>query len=247
MNRKPIPLKRFIIPILITATLITLAGIHFRQNFLMILPLYISLFVMILSSRVNRYSFLLGGLNSIIYSFVFLSFGLYGMMAQALLISFPLQMISFMRWKRHSYKQSVYLRRMNKRQILMVAILFLVVWLLLLAVLEKVAANYALFDNTITLFGILTSVLTMLAFVEYTYLSVVSGLIHIVLYTQMLPKNPERLTYLIFSVYSLICIIVQFFNAKKLYNAQKNELIYENISAGEIYEKQTGRCSNGNN
>ena len=52
----------------VTAILITVTGILFRQNFLHILPLYVSLVVGILQSRANRYACLLGGLNSILYT-----------------------------------------------------------------------------------------------------------------------------------------------------------------------------------
>lgn len=85
------PLKkgRYLLPILITAAAITAAGLWFHQNFFRILPLYVSLFVMILSAQVNRYAFLLGGLNLILYAAVYFVYGLYGMAAYALLVSFP--------------------------------------------------------------------------------------------------------------------------------------------------------------
>ena len=45
-----------------TAVLITVTGIKFNQSFFRILPLFISLFVANLQSRVNRYGSLLGSL-----------------------------------------------------------------------------------------------------------------------------------------------------------------------------------------
>lgn len=223
MNKIKIPLLRFSLPVLLMGILITSAAIYYRQSWILVLPLYVSLFVMILSSQVNRYSFLVGGLNSIIYSFVFFRFGLYGMMAQAILLSFPLQIVSFVRWNKNLYKQSVYLKKLTKKQLIAVFAVFIIAWVLMHAVLNKLHASYAPLDNTITLFGILTAVLAMLAFIEYTYLSVINGFIQIILYVQMIKSNPQQTIYLIFSVYSLLCIIVQFINAKKLYSLQKNK------------------------
>ena len=71
------------------------------------------------------------------------------------------------------------------------------------------------------LFGVLISILTMFAFIEYTYLIVVSSVISIYLHAVMLIDKPEQLTYLIFSIYSLICIIRGFFQARALYKEQQ--------------------------
>jgi len=64
MNKKRI----FVILLAIAAfSLITFTGIKYSQSFLRMLPLYISLSVMLLQTKANRYSFLIGGLNSILY------------------------------------------------------------------------------------------------------------------------------------------------------------------------------------
>lgn len=89
----------FLVPIFATAALITAAGLYFHQDFFRILPLYVSLFVLIFSAKVNRYAFLIGGLNSILYAAVYFAYGLYGMAVYALVFSFPIQMLSFFRWK----------------------------------------------------------------------------------------------------------------------------------------------------
>ena len=56
----------------ITAVAITITGIIWKQSFIRILPLYISLTVMLLQSRANRYAPLIGGLNSILYIFTYI-------------------------------------------------------------------------------------------------------------------------------------------------------------------------------
>ena len=79
-------------------------------------------------------------------------------------------------------------------------------------------AAYALLDNTVTLFGICISFLQMLVFLEYTYLMIPSGLVTLALSIRMLP---EQIAYLIYSIYSLICVTVQLVNARKLYRLQQ--------------------------
>lgn len=210
----------FLMPIITVAILLTITGICFHQSFLKILPLFVSLFVMALSANVNRYALLLGGINSILYAVIYFSYQLYGMAAYALFVSFPIQAISFILWRKHAYRQSVTLKKLTVRQRLAMFIGFLVAWFVLYIFLRKSGASYALLDNTVTLFGVLISVLQMLAYIEYTYLMIPNGIVTCALYIQMLFRSPEQTTYLIFSIYSLVCVVRQYINAKKLYQVQ---------------------------
>ena len=82
-----------------TGVLITVTGVYFNQSFLRILPLYNSLVIASLQSRVNRYSNLLGSINSLLYTVVYFHYNLYASALSALLFSFPMQMITFIRFK----------------------------------------------------------------------------------------------------------------------------------------------------
>lgn len=75
-------------------------------------------------------------------------------------------------------------------------------------------AAYVLLDNTVTLFGICISFLQMFAFLEYTYRMIPSGLATLALSIRMLPEHPEQIAYLIYSIYSLICVTAQLVNAR---------------------------------
>jgi hypothetical protein len=55
----------------VTAAGITIAGFLFHQSFFRILPLYISLIIALLQSRMIRYASLIGGINSILYALVY--------------------------------------------------------------------------------------------------------------------------------------------------------------------------------
>ena len=48
---------------------------------------------------------------------------------------------------------------------------------------------------------------------------------HIALNIATLQTNPEQITYVVFSVYSMICVTIQFFCVRKLYAEQQKKLI----------------------
>ena len=206
----------------LTAVLITVAGVVCHQNFFRILPLYVSLIIGMLQSRVNRFASLLGSVNSLLYGAVYIFYKLYGSGISALLFSCPIQLITFIRWNKNKSGESTVLRRLSvKWRIVMLvsfALLLLAMWILL----PLIGSQYVFLDSATTLLGILIYFLTMFAFVEYTSFMIINGIINIFLYIQMLPDSPETMTYLIFSVYSFICICFAFFEARKLYKIQQN-------------------------
>lgn len=211
-----------------TAVLITLAGIHFKQSFLRILPLYISLIIALLQSRVNRYASLMGSINSLLYAAVYVYFGLYGSAFSALLFSFPIQLLTFIRWNKNKWKHSTVLRKLTVKQQLLILAGFAVALVATWIILPLIGSQYVFLDSLTNLLGILIYFLTMFAYVEYTFLMIVNGIIGIILYISMLEATPEITTYLIFSVYSFICIVFAFFQARKLYNSQQTEAKNEN-------------------
>lgn len=205
---------------LVTAILITVTGILYGQSFLRILPLYISLFVGALQSRANRYASLLGGVNSILYAVVYWLLGLYASAGYALFFSFPVQVATFIRWQRHKYGTSTEFRRMSGKLRLLVVGAFLLSFLGMGFVLRLAGSSYQLLDNLTSLLGILISILTMFAYIEYTWLMLPSGVISICLHLATMVDHPAQITYLIFSLYSLICVTQQFFRVRRLYAEQ---------------------------
>ncbi|MBQ8782471.1 MAG: nicotinamide mononucleotide transporter [Clostridia bacterium] len=211
-----------------TAVLITVAGVYFKQSFLRILPLYISLVIALLQSRVNRYASLIGSMNSLLYGAVYIYYNLYGSAISAILFSFPIQLLTFIRWNKNKWEHSTVLKKLSAKQRLIIlagsAVALVAMWIGL----PLIGSEYVFLDSVTNLIGILIYFLTMFAFVEYTFLMVINGVIGIALYIQMLNETPEMTTYLIFSVYSFICIVFAFFQAKKLYNSQQTEVKNEN-------------------
>ena len=85
-----------------TFVLIVVAGIVFKQPFIRMLPLLISLFIVLFQAEANRYSFIAGGANALFYTYVYFQVGLYASAASALFLSFPIQMLTFSSWKKDS-------------------------------------------------------------------------------------------------------------------------------------------------
>ena len=52
---------------------------------------------------------------------------------------------------------------------------------------------------------LLVSILTMLAFIEYVPLMILSQLISIGLYLAMMKENPAQITYLLYTLFSMVC------------------------------------------
>lgn len=204
----------------ITGVLITISGIVWKQAFIHMLPLYVSLVIMLMQSTVNRFAYILGGLNSLLYAYTYFHYGLYGSAAYALLFSFPLQIVTYILWSKKKYKNSTILKKMSVKQRILLTIVCIIVWIVMYIVLSQTDSSYSVLDSTVTLLGILCSILVMLSYCEYAAISPVSGIIQIILYITMLKDKPEQMTYLVFSVYSFICVCRAFFSARKLYRQQ---------------------------
>lgn len=207
----------------ITAILITVTGVIFHQSVIRILPLYISLVIGLLQSRANRFAPLLGGFNSLLYMIVYLYLGLYASAGYALLFSCPVQLMTFVRWSKNRYQDSTQFRAMTWGQRAAAAVGYSAAVTVLCLVLNMLGSDYSLLDSLSSLLGILVSILTMFAFVEYTWLMLPSGIISICLDLSVTADHPEQITYVIYAFYSLICVTIGFFRVRKLYAEQKSQ------------------------
>ena len=205
----------------ITAVTVAVTGVVFQQTFFRILPLFVSLVIAFLQSRVSRYAPLLGGINSILYAAVYFHYTLYASAAYALLVSCPLQIVTYLNWSKRKYGESVCFKVMTGKQRVITASAFVGAWALMYGVMSYAGSAYMLFDNTVTLFGILITVLTMLAYIEYTWLMIPNCLCSVGMYIAMLGDAPEQVPYLVFSVYSLICNSLAVWQASRLFAEQR--------------------------
>ena len=209
--------------IIITGIAILVAGILCKQEFFLMLPLFISLFVMGFQSEANRLGPLAGAINSLIYTAAYIYMGVYASAASSFLFSFPIQLMTFFRWKKNAYKKTVVFRRMSTRVRVLASLGFVALWIALAVIFIKMDYEYAILDSGSFLMGFITPVLTMLAYIEYTYLWLVSAVVGLLLSVQMVVNDYKETTYLIYSVYCAYCIICAFINVRKFYNEQQSQ------------------------
>lgn len=215
--------KKKIIIIAITGIAILTAGILCKQEFFLMIPLFISLFVMAFQSEANRFGALVGAINSLIYAVAYIYMGVYASAASAALFSFPIQLMTFFRWQKNAYKSTVVFKKMNTKMRWIAFSVLILLWAVLTAVFIHLDYEYALLDSITFLLGFVIPVLTMLAYVEYTYLWIFSSAVNILLSIQMVVNDYRQTTYLIYAVYSFYCIICAFLNVHKFYKEQQEK------------------------
>lgn len=213
-----------------TAVLIIITAVHNEQEsvpdwqeILQIMPLFVSIIIGMLQSRVSRFASLLGSINSIFYAAVYFIFNIYGSAFSALFFSCPIQILTFIRWNKHKRGGSTELRQMTAKQRIFLSLGFVAALITMWFVLPLLGSDYVFLDSVTTLLGIVIYFMTMFAYVEYTSLMLINGAIGIALYVQMFGSTPGIAPHLVFSVYSLICVIFAFFEARKLYKKQQAE------------------------
>ena len=104
----------------VTAILIMTTGIIYKQSPLRMIPLYVSLIIALMQSGVSRYAPLIGSVNSLLYAAVYGYYRLYASMAYAVLVSCPLQVVTFINWSRNPWKGSTILKKLTNRQRILV-------------------------------------------------------------------------------------------------------------------------------
>lgn len=209
----------------VTGVLITVSGIYYKQSVLRILPLYNSLIIAMLQSRVNRYSNLFGSINSLLYAAVYFYYGLLASAFQAILFSFPMQLITFIRWNKNKWEKSTVLRKLSWKHRIILSVCYAAALFIMCKVLPLFGAKNVFLDSATNILGVFILFMTMFAFVEYTFCMIVNGIIGIILYIPMLSETPDILPFLIFSVYSFICIVFAYFEAQRLYKKQNETQI----------------------
>lgn len=213
-------LPQFIL-LICTAVLIIICGIWFHTPFFRLFPLFISLFIILYQSEANRYAFLAGGLNSINYSIVYASIGIYASAASALLFSCPMQIATFILWNRRAYKKTVVFRKMSFKIRLITLTCFIAAWCAVFWILKAVGSEYAFLDNTSMLLGILVTVLTLLAFREYSALHLLHVAVSLALQIQLSCSDISNLPLLIYSIYTAVCAVRTAINVRHLCKEQE--------------------------
>lgn len=193
------------LPMILAGAGILFFSILNHQHPVKTLPTLISLAVMLLAARANRYSYLLGAMNVLLYTVGYFMEGLVFSIVSAILISFPMQLWTFFNWKRHTSGSRVCFRRLNARQWALALGGLGMLWggcMLFLRPLFASAAHPGL-DALMFVIDIVSTLLTALVFVESQYIKSAGTLVYLVMWTSIVMKNPENMNYLIIGFYNV--------------------------------------------
>ena len=199
---------------------ISATALLFSCDFYRLVPLYVSLLVMFLQTKANRLCFLLGGLNCVYYAFVYFTLQLYGLALYSLCAAFPIQLITYLRWKRNPYRQATILRRLSPKQRLGWAAGLIAAWIGLYFLLAAFGSEYLILDNTISIIFTASNICSLLSLIEFPYVQTTAHILNITLYSNMIQSDPKQWTYLVYSVYALICSLISVYQLRKLYVEQ---------------------------
>ncbi len=205
--KEKITAKKFwldLFPIILTGLALIVLGIVFKQKFIKLLPTLVSLIVMLLSAHANRFTFILGGLNAIVYAIGYFMEGLYPSVVSALCISFPFQIASFILWSKNQTKtKQVRVQRLTAKGGILTAIASVAFWIICYFIYKQMGTTSLILDNTTFVLGILGTVLSMLRYIEYTFIGPISSFISIVMWIELSINNIANITYVIYTVYAL--------------------------------------------
>lgn len=207
--------------IAVTGVAILAAGLYFKQDFFLMLPLFVSLFVMAFQSEANRIGVLIGAGNALLYTATYIIMGVYASAASSVLFSFPIQLMTFFRWKKNAYKKTAMFKKMTHKQRVIFTAGLLALWAIVGGVFYYLEYEYAVFDSLLFLFGFIVPILTMLAYIEYTYLWIIQAVVGLFLNVQMAMNDISQVTYLIYGIYALYCVVEAFKNVHKFYKEQQ--------------------------
>lgn len=210
--------------VVVTFVGLLISSIWTGQHFLIVLPLFNSLVIMILTSSINRYGQLLGAVNSLVYGGVYFYFGLYGIATSTILVNAPIMFITFILWNKKAYKHSTVLKKLSVKQRGIGFILFLCLMVGSFVVLKFInPEGHILLDTVISVLGYVIAFLMMFAFVEAYPLNVISCLLNLILFAVMTTEDIKQLPYFIFSLYSTIMTVRAYFCSKRLYAEQQDK------------------------
>lgn len=199
-------------------------GIKYESQLWRMIPLMVSLVVMLLQSNANRFAYLLGACNCVLYTASNYVVGLYATAASSLFMSLPLQVLTFLRWQKNAYKNSAKFKCLSGKQRVLVFGGLPVAWGVVYLIFSLFDSPYFLLDSTTTLVGIFATVLCILLYIEHSYLTIFNLVLQFVLYLKVLSDHPGQITYLVYNVYAIICVIRGYFRMRELYKEQQKEM-----------------------
>ena len=213
------------IPTILVGIMIIAFAIRNGQTVIKTLPTLITLVVLIMSVRANRYAFLVGASNCVLYTIAYMSEGVYFSAASAFLVSMPIQIFSFFVWSKHkSGKTKSELIRMKWWQLLLSIVVIFPAWAgCYFGISGLIGGNEPLLDSLVFVLGLLISALVAFRFIEGQYFNIISCLIGLAMWIVIFIENPSNINFVIISCYNLFRTVQATVNWTLLYIKGKNE------------------------
>lgn len=213
------------VPIILLTPAIVVSGVLAGQAAYKIIPAVVTLFVVLLSSKLYRVAFLLGAANCILYSVGYFVDGLYGSVVSCLVISAPLQVLSWFLWKRSAYKQATLFRRMKGYfyPLIVIATAALAVGMLCVSNRAGGANGMIALDSVLFALGLAVSVLLTFAYVEGYVLNLLSCVLTVVMWAILAARNIRDVTYLLVSLYNVFRVSIALAACVRMYREQQGE------------------------
>lgn len=232
-EKKKIDVKKWLteyLPLVCTGILLITFGIIYKQAFIKLLPTLVSLFVMLLNSRVNRFGLLLGGINAVIYSIGYFMEKLYPSAVSAIAISGTMGIVGFVLWsKNQTTDKQVKVRKLTLKSGGLFLAGAIVAWIAFFFVYRALGTKSLVLDNTLFILALVITTMQMLRYMEMPYLNIISLLVSIVQWTILTVENTANITYLIYNIFSLYCVVKSIFVWIKLYREQNNQKCGEEV------------------
>ena len=210
------------IVVAVYAVTLTVLSIVFKQDFIKVLPCFVSMAVMVFQAYANKFGFLLGALNCCIYAVGYYLEGVYASMAEALILSLPMQLAAFFVWARNEGKSKNTTRNLTPKQALITAVCAAAVWVGTYFIFKALGDSSLILDNSIFVLSIVIYLYTILGFVESRLLLIVSNLISLIMWTIKTVGDIKSVTYIVLSVYNLYMSVKGFITWKKIAKIQNN-------------------------
>jgi len=217
---------------------ILVLGILEKQDVIKIIPALFGLIVYMLASKAFRIAYIFGAINSALYSIGYFMMGLYGNAFVNLCLYVPLQIFTFLQWRKKKYKQATEFKRLPvKFEMLLfggAAIAWGACWFILTLI--PGSSSVPAFDAIGTILGPITAVTTMFALMEtigYELIASGSGIVMwLILITSsaMNGGSIANITYLISNCFTVYCKICKTFTWVKLFNEQKSKTLESKLS-----------------
>ena len=171
------------------------------------LPTLVSLVVQLMMISANRYAFLIGGCNSVIYSIVYFIEDIPFSAISALAVSCSLQIYSFFNWGKNSKSGKVSFRRLSAKYAAITTAAAIGIWVLCYFWLSRyMVMRIPLLDTVVFSLGIIAPALAAVRYIESQYINSVACMVSLVMWIILTVQDPSNANYVIIAIYNLYCV-----------------------------------------